>query len=118
MRITPAQIAQICHEANRAYQLATGDPVVSDHWEACTEETRQSAVAGVKVLVEDPSTTPEQLHLEWCEYKYNSGWVYGPVKDAAADPPTHPCLVSYQDLPIEQRMKDNLFRAIVLTFVQ
>ena len=35
------------------------------------------------------------------------GWVYGIVKDPESK--THPCLVPYQDLPAEQRIKDSLF---------
>jgi hypothetical protein len=41
----------------------------------------------------------------------NEGWVYGETKDPVAK--THPCLVAYNDLPIEQQVKDHLFRAVV-----
>jgi hypothetical protein len=37
--------------------------------------------------------------------------VHGEVKDAAAK--THPCLVDYADLPHEQKVKDDLFAAVV-----
>ena len=39
------------------------------------------------------------------------GWVYGAEKNAELK--THPCLVPYGDLPVEQRVKDELFTAIV-----
>jgi hypothetical protein len=44
--------------------------------------------------------------------RLNAGWQYGPVKDALLL--THPCLVDYDKLPPEQRVKDSLFGQIVL----
>lgn len=55
--------------------------------------------------------TPEDLHQSWCDFKAADGWVYGEVKDAEAK--THPCLVPYEELPEEQRIKDDLFKAVV-----
>jgi len=43
--------------------------------------------------------------------KRDDGWVYGEVKDPERK--THPCMVPYDDLPIEQRAKDTLFGATV-----
>jgi hypothetical protein len=43
--------------------------------------------------------------------KVAAGWHYGEVKDAEAK--THPCMVAYEELPFEQRVKDHVFRAIV-----
>ncbi len=42
--------------------------------------------------------------------KIDAGWVYGPQKSEVAK--THPCLVSYDQLPPVQRKKDRLFFAI------
>ena len=46
--------------------------------------------------------------------KLNNGWVYGDEKNA--DKKEHPCMVLYNDLPEEQRMKDKLFKAVVDSF--
>ena len=46
--------------------------------------------------------------------KADEGWKYGPVKDA--DKKEHPCFLPYHNLPLEQRMKDYLFGAIVAAF--
>jgi hypothetical protein len=45
------------------------------------------------------------------EHKEKYGWVYGEVKDA--EKKTHPCMVPYEKLPIEQRVKDYLFKAVI-----
>ena len=102
-------IARVCHEANRAVQLATGERNISPHWELAPEWQRASAVEGVEKAL--AGFTAEQLHESWCQFKVSGGWVFGPIKDDVAL--THPCLVPYADLPAEQKSKDVLFRAIV-----
>lgn len=102
-------IARICHEANRALQVELGDPAVSPHWEEAPDWQRESAIEGVKKTLDGHS--PSELHESWCEFKLKDGWVYGEVKDA--DKKTHPCLIHYDALPEEQRVKDDLFYQIV-----
>lgn len=102
-------IARVCHDANRALQLATGDSAPSPPWEEAPAWQRESAIDGVRQALE--GATPEELHAAWCEYKLQTGWVYGTVKDAEAK--THPCLVPYEKLPEPQRAKDSLFHSIV-----
>lgn len=102
-------IAHVCHDANRALQLATNDPAPPPVWEDTPEWQRASAVIGVHQAID--GATPEQLHQAWSEHKRADGWTYGTVKDAEAK--THPCLVAYADLPEEQRVKDDLFHAVV-----
>lgn len=102
-------IARVCHDANRAWQIATDDPAVSPLWDDAPEWQRASAIQGVRKSLD--GATAEQLHQDWCSFKTDDGWVYGPVKDETAK--THPCLVPYGELPDEQRRKDALFAAIV-----
>jgi hypothetical protein len=102
-------IAQVCHEANRALQLALGEVVISPHWEEAPNWQRTSSQDGVEKALN--GATAEELHESWAESKLADGWVYGPVKDDQAK--THPDLVPYQELPPEQQKKDELFRSIV-----
>lgn len=113
MRLPIEAIARICHEANRAYALATGeDPsVVFPGWTEAPESIRQSAIIGVRRALAGEG--PRALHESWCATKQADGWVYGKVKDLVAK--IHPCLVPYDDLPVEQQRKDDLFAAIVKT---
>lgn len=103
-----ADIARVCHEANRALQI-TLDEEPSNPWLDTDEDMRQSVIIGVQHALE--GATAEQLHESWCETKLKQGWSYGGVKDAEAK--THPCLVPYGELPAEQRIKDDLFKAVV-----
>ena len=102
--------ARIAHEVNRAYCHALGD---TSHlpWDAAPEWQRESAMNGVKHILANPDTTPEQSHKSWLKEKVLGGWVYGEVKDLEAL--THPCMVPYDQLPLEQRVKDHLFGAAV-----
>jgi len=102
--------AQAAHEANRAYCFIIGDATQAN-WQYAPEWQRESAVKGVEAVLANPDITPEQLHESWGAAKIADGWRYGPVKNA--DAKTHPCLVPYDQLPEEQRVKDAIFGGTV-----
>lgn len=104
-------IARICHQVNRAYCAAIGDNSQPD-WRDAPQWQKDSAILGVKAVLDNPNGTPEDSHNSWLEHKRSEGWVYGPKKDPATK--QHPCMVPYAELPADQRVKDHLFRATVL----
>jgi hypothetical protein len=106
------KIAKACHEVNRAYCEALGDTSQPPFEEAPAWQV-ESVVAGVKMHLAHPHVGPEVSHESWLLQKKLDGWVYGETKDPDAKPPTHPCIVPLADLPVEQRAKDFIFRAIV-----
>jgi hypothetical protein len=108
--MTNEQIARVCHEANRAYCESIGD-ASQKPWDQAEEWQRKSAVDGVAFARENPNAPARAQHDSWMADKLRDGWKYGPVKDPAKK--EHPCLVSYGDLPEEQRRKDRLFQSLV-----
>lgn len=108
--LEPAEIARIAHEVNRAYCLALGD-LSQLPWDEAPEWQRESVLAGVMLHLSNPDAGPEASHEAWQAHQLAKGWQYGPAKDAEAK--THPCLVPFAELPVEQQAKDFLFRAIV-----
>ena len=58
---------------------------------------------------------PEASHISWMKQKAEDGWVYGPVKDP--EKKQHPCMVPFDQLPIDQQAKDFIFRSIVHALV-
>lgn len=102
------QIAKVCYNANKAYGESIGEtfPV----WEDAAATIKDSTVAGVKFVDENPDAGHDASHLSWMEYKLGDGWVYGPNKDIEAK--VHPNLVPWYQLPPEQRAKDAIFLAI------
>jgi RyR domain len=107
------QIARICHETNRAYCQTIGDESQKT-WELADQWQRDSAIRGVEYALANPNAPASAQHDAWLSDKARDGWKYGPVKDA--EKKEHPCFVSYSELPIEQRLKDHLFKAIVRAF--
>lgn len=103
-------IAAVCHEANRAYCEQLGDTSQRE-WGYAPEWQRASAVSGVRFHMENPHAGPAASHESWLAEKTRDGWKYGPVKDAATK--EHPCFVPYEELPLEQRLKDAIFTNIV-----
>lgn len=105
------QIAHVVHEANRALQRILGDRWVSPAWWEAPLSQRDSLINGVQKAIEGSSA--EELHEEWVRWRAEQGWRYGRVKDEFAR--THPCMIPYDRLPREQRVKDELLRVIVQT---
>jgi len=106
------QIARVCHEANRAYCVATGDHSYRA-WNQAPRWQKDSVINGVRFAIANPAATPLMSHVSWLQEKEANGWVYGEEKDPVAK--THPCMVPYHMLPPEQRMKDAIFLALVRT---
>lgn len=111
------QIARIAHETNRAYCESIGD-TSQPTWENAPEWQRQSAIKGVEFHLsahrEGRIPSPSASHDSWLAEKRADGWKFGAVKNP--DTKEHPCFVPYAELPIEQRLKDYLFGAIVGAF--
>lgn len=111
------QVAMICHEANRAYCLSIGD-TSQPMWDMAPEWQRDSAIKGVHFHLEELATgrtpSPAASHDSWLAEKSKEGWKYGPIKDP--EKKEHPCYVPYGVLPVEQKLKDYIFGAIVKAF--
>lgn len=102
-------IAQLTHEQNRAYCILLDDHSQS-HWNDAPEWQKDSARKGVLAALS--GQTPKELHASWAAQKRAEGWNWGWIKDP--EKKEHPCLVDdYEDLPAEQRLKDQLFSNMV-----
>jgi hypothetical protein len=103
-------IAQVAHEINKAYCEAIGDSS-QPTWEDAPEWQKSSAIAGVKFHLENPNAGPDASHNSWLKQKEEEGWKYGPVKNPETK--EHPCYVPYEQLPVEQKAKDYLFKQVI-----
>lgn len=111
MQMKVEDIARICHEANRTLRGILGEEQ-KDSWDELTEAQKQGSVEGVKYFlnlwqrgVRQGPLVAELMH---------ANWAISMAKQGVTD---HPNLVSYSDLPDEQRIKDFLFAGICATFV-
>jgi hypothetical protein len=110
--LTDEEAAVVAYEANRGYNHVIGDPWLDPPWPGLPQWYREAVIDGVRAV--RAGLDPQQLHEHWCAYYRRLGWVHGPVKDADASPPTHPCLVPYEALPAAHQRKNILFREFVL----
>lgn len=108
MKVINAAIA--AHEVNRIYCKYLGDDS-QPRFEDAPDWQIDSAIQGVEAIIEFPNQPASSSHDNWMREKLEAGWKYGPIKDA--DKREHPCMVPYEDLPIDQRMKDTIFMAVV-----
>jgi RyR domain-containing protein len=104
------RIAQVCHEAIRAFCAALGDSS-QVAWRDAPEWQRQSTISGVQFHLANPSATDAATHDKWLFDKEKDGWRYGPVKNP--DKKEHPAIVPFDQLPPEEQAKDRLFGAVV-----
>lgn len=113
------QIAQVCHEANRAYCVTIGDTTQLP-WNDAPTWQKDSARNGVRfhLATLDSGNTPDPKasHENWLKVKETAGWRYGTTKDETLK--THPAFLPYEQLPVAQRLKDYIFCSIVEGFYQ
>jgi len=113
--MTKTDIAQICHEANRALCVTLGD-LSQLPWADAPEWQRESALKGVTFRAENPDAPASATHEAWSADKIADGWVWGMEKNVIAK--THPCLVPFDMLPPMQQAKDVLFGVICMGLLQ
>lgn len=104
------QVAQVAHEINKAFCESIGDGS-QPSWEDAPEWQKNSAIKGVEFHLENPDASPSASHESWLKQKEEEGWKYGPVKNPETK--EHPCFVPYDQLPVEQRSKDYLFKQVI-----
>lgn len=107
------ECACMAHEANKAYCESIGD-TSQLHWDDAPEWQKESARNGVRFHLANPNAPASASHENWFNEKLQQGWGYGPTKDPANK--RHPCMVPFDELPIEQRIKDHIFRSVVHGF--
>ena len=107
--MTLEEVAKVCHQANKAYCESIGDTSQLS-WEEAPEWQKASCLEGVKARAKHSMISPAQTHNLWMQKKLADGWTYGETKDP--EKKTHPCLKPYKELPVEQRIKDELFLSV------
>lgn len=92
----------------------SGDYTVKE-WDDALEWQRQSTIAMVKSTLRG-AHSPAEEHGRWFKEKVDKGYVYGAEKNDDKDKGalTNPNMLPYRDLPIYQRMKDNLLIVVTL----
>lgn len=104
------RISRICHEAVRAYARGLGDFTIMP-WEITPVWKQDVVRKGVTYCVVHDHPGPEAAHTNWVIDMGEQGWTWGAEKNEALK--THPCILPYERLPHHQRIKDDIFCAII-----
>lgn len=106
-------IAAACHQVIAAYNLSRAEGWPQPKWETLDDDLKDSGVLGVRHAIANPQARPRDLWANWKANRQAQGWIRGPVKHVPTK--EHPNLVdSYDELPVEERRKDELFLETVL----
>jgi len=103
-------IASVVHDANRRWQIVTGDPWPSPLWEDAPDRQADGVISTVRAALADLEMTARQAHERWLAAMTADGWQLGRVKDE--DAKTHPDLVGWDELPDSEQRKSMLLVAI------
>ena len=105
-----SDVARVVYEANRAYCATMGDYTLQP-WDLIGRAEKDSWKLGAAHYVKASGCSPAELHNVWFEEQVKEGWSLGPEIDFAHK--THPCLLPWFQLPVDQRMRALLFYHVV-----
>lgn len=104
------RIGRVVHEAVRAFQTSLGQKPARG-WNSAPDWMRKATCDAITFRLENPEAPASAQHDQWVDDKKADGWTFGTVKNATKK--THPLLVDYSELPLEERQKDALVGAII-----
>ncbi|MEP7210976.1 MAG: RyR domain-containing protein [Alphaproteobacteria bacterium] len=107
---TVTRVAQVMHEAVRAWQKANGQPA-SPPWSKAPIWMKTSSREAVIWRLSNPKASAAIHHEQWISHKKSEGWKYGRAKSGVKK--THPLMIPYSDLPEVERRKDALVSAVI-----
>lgn len=96
----------VAHEINRQICLLNGEEARS--YKEMSEDIIESMERAIVDLKKGRNLGDS--HTEWFKERTAQGWTYGPVKDM--DKKISPCLVPFEELPYNQKVKDCIFVGI------
>jgi len=108
------RIARAAHNTMVTYCRMSGDYSIKE-WEDAAEWQRKDTIAMVESTLRG-AHSPAEEHGRWFKGKVDKGYVYGAAKndDPEKGPLTNPNMLPYRDLPLYQRMKDNLLIIVTI----
>lgn len=109
------QIAQVVHEAERAWQLVNGNKDYPT-WDKASNAMKEKVANNVEFHIENPLAGDAGFHVRWLRTQEAEGWKWGKVKDEVQR--THPRMVPFHLLPPQDQARDRLFVAIVKALVR
>ncbi len=101
---TNVDIAKLVHHVNNHICALNGEQTMA--WEDLPAHMRDGLITTI-----NGNETARQAHESWMKNRLENGWKLGPVK--SIEDKISPCLIPYDELPYEQRIKDTVRCAII-----
>ena len=111
--LTDEDLARICHEAHLALRIGLNSSADDMHFDALPQERKDVVISQVRLIRAGKS--PDEVHQAWVDHQLEHGWRWGISRNLIQK--THPNLVPYGDLPVEEKAKVRQAFRIVLTHV-
>jgi hypothetical protein len=112
--ISTDKIAVIVYEATRIFGDAFGD-IARPRVEEASEWRLKGVKFGVERFVKNPDITLEEIHSTWVWGMVLAGWEWG--RELDVNEMTHPDLVGYNRLSIQQKVRYRLLEVITKTLL-
>jgi hypothetical protein len=100
------KVAALASQIANAIRLVNGEDEL-ESFDMLSAKEQTARAQNVKAVIDDPGLSQEAQHVEWVKLMVSLGWRWGEVTDQKNK--IHNCLVSYEDLPFLQKLKDHLF---------
>jgi hypothetical protein len=104
------EIARVAHEAVCGVRAGFGQGDCPP-WSDATPQERSMASHMVVTIMRRPHLASDQLHQDYINDMIAKGWTLGEMDVEAK---RSPLLVPFDQLPVEQQVEDQVFRAVVL----
>jgi len=100
--------AYFVYEAAKLEAKISSRDIIPEDWEDRDDSFRTQFVETVRKQCSlEGFADPEEAHDSWWREYERMGWKYGPVRDLVKK--THPDMVPFNELPMSEREKDEIF---------
>lgn len=103
-------IATVAVMVIAAFKSSIGEDAVED-FAVLPEPQKKSLLDGIEMLVADPDAGPDARHSAWVNGMLTDGWALG--DEINEQNKTHPLLMSFDELPESEQIKEKLLHAVV-----
>lgn len=111
--LTDEDLARVCHEAHVALRVGLNDSATDVRFDALPQERKDLVTNEVRLI--RAGRSPAEVHGTWVEWMKEHDWEWGEERDPVRK--THPDMVSYEELPPEEKAKVRQAFRIVFTHV-
>lgn len=106
------QIAKLLHQFTSLIPRPDGS--MPAPWESLSEKSKEYAIKAVEHIYKNEfrfgTRHPRDFHRIWMDALVQDGWTCG---EYSIENKTHPCIVSYDELPHTEQFKDVVWRDIL-----